>query len=464
MAGIGFQLRRLLKEGSPSGMLKAYTYAAVISSGPWLCSILCLGALTYLASRRIGEQEVQLFRTLVIYCYAASLVALGPFQMAFTRHIADRLYLGDDKALAPAFLSSTLFLAALQGLTAAIALSFLDLTPSCRLYAGSLYVITSLIWHAMLFLSAARDYGSIVWAFVAGSAVSVAASWTLGERLGALGYLMGFTFGQALLWALLASRVLVEFRAEQALDSAILGSVRRFQTLAWIGLLANLGIWIDKAVFWVSAEGRSVLGFLRVCDPYDSGMFLAYLTVVPAFSLFLARVETDFYDAYREFFGVILKKRGWKAIAERHRLLGEALERGLGAILKYQGMLTALCLLFAEPLARLGRLSPDGAAVFRVGVLGAFLHVIFLFILIFMLYLDLRRLALAMSALFCALCLGLTLLTLRMGPSFYGYGYAGAGLISAVTGYLALGWAFRKLPFYTFARQPLVAPLAEEED
>ncbi len=40
MAGIGFELRRILKRDSFTGLLGAYGLAGVISSGPWVLSVL----------------------------------------------------------------------------------------------------------------------------------------------------------------------------------------------------------------------------------------------------------------------------------------------------------------------------------------------------------------------------------------------------------------------------------------
>ena len=40
MAGIGFELRKLLRKRTYTGMLQAYAYAGIISSGPWVLSIV----------------------------------------------------------------------------------------------------------------------------------------------------------------------------------------------------------------------------------------------------------------------------------------------------------------------------------------------------------------------------------------------------------------------------------------
>lgn len=39
MAGIGFELRKILKRDSLLSLMQAYSYAALISSGPWIMSI-----------------------------------------------------------------------------------------------------------------------------------------------------------------------------------------------------------------------------------------------------------------------------------------------------------------------------------------------------------------------------------------------------------------------------------------
>ncbi len=45
MAGIGFELRKMLRGDSFLSDMSAYLYAAMVSSGPWLMSVLCLAVL-----------------------------------------------------------------------------------------------------------------------------------------------------------------------------------------------------------------------------------------------------------------------------------------------------------------------------------------------------------------------------------------------------------------------------------
>ena len=103
MAGIGFKLRSIMQKGTYSAQFAAYAYGAVISTGPWLISIISIGILNYLCQTVLQEQERILFRTILVYTYMGSLVFTGPFYMATTRYLADRMYSNDYPAILPTF-------------------------------------------------------------------------------------------------------------------------------------------------------------------------------------------------------------------------------------------------------------------------------------------------------------------------------------------------------------------------
>ena len=461
MAGIGFRLQLLLNEETTGSQLKALFYSAIIATGPWLISVTCIALIGLLTPAGLGQQAVEAFRVTVTYAYACSIITVGMGYMVVTRHIADRLFAGDEGALAPAFFTSALMVVGVQAVLGGVAAFFLEGPFAYRVTTVALYIIISLIWHAMIFLSAARDYDAIVRAFFVGSAVCVGASWALGSLTGWVGYLVGFTLGQGVIWALLCCRVLIEFDAAHVWDGSVPTAFRSYRELFWIGLFYNLGIWIDKFVFWFGPEGRPVMFPLWTYSPYDSALFLAYLTVVPASTLFLIKVETGFYDAYRDFYGAIERRASLPQIRARQEELGATLTGGLGAVIKIQGAISATCLLFSDVIIDVVGLAPSATGMFRVGILGAFLHSLFLIALVMIMYFDLRRLALRLSLMFCLLNFGLTLATQSLGHAWYGYGYAVAALISFGLAYLFLAQQVNRLIYLTFAGQPVVVPAVE---
>ena len=74
MAGIGFELRKLLKRESLLGILRAYGYAGLISSGPWVLSILGIMLVGILSVGKVSPTiRVQQFLVVVNYIMAGSL-------------------------------------------------------------------------------------------------------------------------------------------------------------------------------------------------------------------------------------------------------------------------------------------------------------------------------------------------------------------------------------------------------
>jgi uncharacterized membrane protein len=93
MAGIGFELRRLLRKNTLLGLVEAYAYAGIIGSGPWVFSIvgiLLIGIFS--ASVVVPDFLVTQFQTSVTYLVASSLILTGLVQLAFTRFVSDRLF------------------------------------------------------------------------------------------------------------------------------------------------------------------------------------------------------------------------------------------------------------------------------------------------------------------------------------------------------------------------------------
>ena len=49
MAGIGFEIRKILKEKTIFSIVRAFSYAGVISSGPWIISMVSILIAYYIA-------------------------------------------------------------------------------------------------------------------------------------------------------------------------------------------------------------------------------------------------------------------------------------------------------------------------------------------------------------------------------------------------------------------------------
>lgn len=462
MAGIGFQLTKLMQKRTLAGGLQAYGYAALIGSGPWVLSMVTLAALGLVLNRAGAARELDLFFVAVTHIFAFSLVATGPLQLLLSRHAADAVFAKEDERVFPAYLGGlalTLAVNAAMGL--GFFLGFVPAPPLFRFAAAGVLMVVSAIWIAAVYLTSVKDYTAVVRCFALGYAVSFFAAWGLSRAAGVGGTMAGFLAGQIVLLLALTRVIHQEFGAASAPSFAFLEYFRRHRDLALCGLAYNLGIWIDKPLhWWLSPHGYRVAGALHASPLYDQAVFLSFLSVAPGMAVFLLTLETTFAGRYAEFFRLVVEKGTLRDILRTKAEMVEALRDGIAQLLKFQGGVTLALVLGAEPLLGALGLGAVQTLVFRVTLIGVCLLVLFLALLTVLFYLDRLRDALWCCTVFAILNAGVTLAGLMADERWYGLGFTTAAAAAvAMAGALA-NRALQKLEYTTFTSQPIYGAAA----
>ncbi|MFT7623440.1 MAG: putative membrane protein [Myxococcota bacterium] len=454
MAGIGFRLREIVQAKTYTEWAQLYFYSAVIFAGPWLSSVLCLAALSVFALPDLQQEGVALFTITVVYCYAFSLITTGAVQLPVTRYVADRLYVGGASGVVPSFVSVVILTAPIQALSAAAFLAFCDVSLAYKVSAMGLYVVISLIWMAMIYLSAAKDYGSIVLGFILGYATSFGLGQLFASWFGVEGLLSGFLAGQTLLCFWLVWRIFEEFANSTSFNLEFVGAFKAYPNLAWAGFFYSAGIWVDKLIFWFGGGGIRVHSLFYTHFPYDSAMFFAYLTIVPSLALFLVRVEVDFYEAYKAYFGGILNKEPLASIESRRAEMVTRLKVALYKVLIYQGLCTIAVLVLMPWFLDWMNISRVHTNLFRVAAIAGVVHVMLLLSFIILLYFDFRGAVMWLSLLFFVSNALLSWYTVDK-PHLFGMGYLGAAAITLACSSAIMHFRLTNLEYVTFVQQPV---------
>ncbi|WP_320169599.1 exopolysaccharide Pel transporter PelG [Maridesulfovibrio sp.] len=455
MAGIGFELRKMLRKDSYLAEMSAYLYAAMVSSGPWLMSVLCLAVLGLYSYSGFSRLDQDIFRTTIVYVYAFTLIYVGFIQLVVTRYLADRFYLNDTKSTMTAFWTGSLIVLAIGAVIGGGGIWFFELPMTYKIIAVVLFLIVAMIWMAMIFLSAVKDFSSIVQAFAIGTSVSVGGAFFLYPIMGLDGYLLGYTVGQAVIFFWLLARLLAEFPAGRVWDPAMLTYFIKYWELALIGLFFNMAIWIDKILFWFAPDSRMVVPYLRTHNMYEGPIFFAYLTIVPSLAIFLVKVETNFYEHYHDYFAKIVSKKDFSSIMEEKKAMISMLRESLREILIIQGALTGLCIFMAPEFIATVGLSPLQKPLLQVALVGSLLQVLLSVAVIILFYFDLRKEVLAVTLVFLFSNAGLSWLSIQLGFTFYGYGYCYSCLISLMCAFFLVSKSVDNLEYITFSSQPL---------
>jgi len=456
MAGIGFELRKLMRTGTYTGIMRAYVYAGVISAGPWVISIfgiLCLDFLKYFDV--FGAEAIQYFQVSITYLIAISLIFSSFLQHSFTRYVADRLFEKKLDFIVPNFNGALLLLTVFSGILGIVVTSWLFAAQGVyyQLLMSGTFVVLCDIWLVTLLLSGLKNYRAIFVIFALGYGISILACYLL-RFYGLNGLLLGFFIGQFVLLVCMLFILYYYYPSDRIIEFDFLQGGQIFIALVFTSLFYNLGIWADKFIFWYSPlNSHAILGPLRISMIYDLPIFLAYLAIIPGMAVFLFRIETNFAEHYQRYYDAIRNGETlFNIIGARYQMI-DAARQGVFDIFRIQGVTVVLAFFLGPTLLSWLNISKYYVYLFNIDVVGTGLLVVFLVILNIFFYLDRRRNTLLLTLLFFVLNVVLTLLTLHLGVFYFGYGFVMALLIVNVIAIILLDRDFNRLEYITFMRK-----------
>ena len=456
MAGIGFELRKMLRRDTLLGLMQAYTYAGLIGAGPWVLSIvgiLLIGVLSIPFVLPTGL--ITQFQVSVTYLISLSLVLTGPLQLAYTRFTSDRLFEKRRDLVLPNFHAVMFIVTAASTLLGGLAVVFLfpQQTAAYRLLMLAGFVVMGNIWIATIFLSGMKQYMSIIVVFFIGYAVTTGAALAL-NRFGLTGLLSGFVIGQTVLLAGLLALIYRDYRSDHFISFEMFRKQYRYPALMLTGFLYNLGIWLDKFMFWYSpGTGQPVIGPLRASIIYDIPVFLAYLAIIPGMAVFLMRIETDFVEYYDAFYDAVREGASLQHIERMRNAMVEALRNGIWEIMKVQAIAAMMLFAAGTILLQWLQISTLYLPLLYIDVIAASMQVVFMGTINVFFYLDKRKIVLSLVGTFVVSNVVFTAITLSLNPAYYGYGFAGSLLLVVLASLYLLDRKLDSLEYETFMLQ-----------
>jgi polysaccharide biosynthesis protein PelG len=457
MAGIGFELRRMLQKKSVGGRGQAYAYAAIIGSGPWVMSMVAILAIGLIHARANSPTDfVGQFQVSITYLMAFSLILTSPLQLMFTRFIADRLFERRHRLVLANLFGALIVTFLTSGVLGAIALAlWFDGTAFYRQCMLTAFVTLCGIWIVMIFASAIKAHQQILLVFLMGYGITVGASLGL-RNFGLEGLLLGFVIGQVCLLFTLLALVVRQYPGDLMVSFDFLRRKQIYPSLIFTGLFYNAGAWADKFVFWADPlTSVNLFGPLLASPIYDLPIFLSYLSLIPGMAVFLIRIETDFAEKCERFYLTITRGGTLLQIMDAKKDLVEAVRVGMLTMLKVQGATTIILLMMGTELMLWFGIAPTHRALLQIDLLAVVIQLLLLAILNVLFYLDQRQAALRLCLLFFVSNALFSWLTLHLGPAFYGYGFALAVLLTGSVGLLILMRKLKQLEYETFMLQPV---------
>ena len=267
------------------------------------------------------------------YAVALSLILSGPFQLMFTRYVADRLFEKESERVLPNYLTA-LTLCMLMSFAVALLLSFY-LFYGKPYYYHLLFTFTvsilSGLWLTNALLVGLKRYKYIFLSFFISYLTSgvLFILFLLIKKSLFLSFL-AFYIGQFILLNLLIYRVISDYPSNKLVEFDFLNKKWAYNSLAVSGFFYNFGIWADKLVFWFSPlTGEPIFANVRTSVVYDIPVIISYISLLPGMAAFFLKIEGEFAEKYDEYYKAV---REWGTLELLYRTANRMID-GARAVL-----------------------------------------------------------------------------------------------------------------------------------
>ena len=462
MAGIGFELKKLFQKKGVLNTAKAYGYATVICAGPMLLGILLLlGIMALCSVFEITVPTRELLVSMITYTLLASVLVTSFLSMVVTRYVADMLFEDHKQAVLPAFWGSTVIMMVVGSVLWAIFLIFSGATIPQGALMFMLFNELIIVWNAMSFLTAVKDYKSIFTSFITAVAVTV----LLGVLLLYLavpaveGILCAVSvgYGVMVVWHVI---LLHRYFPHTDLGAfTFLHWIDEFLPLALSGLFMNVGMFSHLVILWFSEIGVQVHGLFFGAPWHDVPALIAFLTALMTTVNFVVSVEVNFYPKYRNHYSLYNDKGTIGDIKQSEREMLDTLKTEVFYTALKQLLFTAVCIALGGYLLDMLPLGFNEVmrGYFRTLCVAYGLYAIGNMLMLILMYFTDYKGACMVSAIFAGGTILLTLISMLFPAVYYGMGFLLASMVFVVVTAFRLDYFTKRLPYYILAAQPLVA-------
>ncbi len=307
MAGIGFELKKIISENSISSFFKASASGIFIVSGPWLLSILTLSVIS-LITANYSNGIISQFFGILVYVNAFSLIITGGLHYIITRIFSDYIFEKRVNYALSFILINGIFIAII---TFILTMLFLVLASGLKLSNMTLSLIiafqvcvTNFLWIILIFVTYLKWYKNILLSFIAGIVLIIICLVTESE-INLNNLLMYYTFGNFLTLLSLISISCKSYKPERISSYEVIKVIMRYfskyKYLLLTGFFYYVSFWIDKILNWYFI-GEYIDGLkIKLLTSYDLSMYIANLTIIPGMVFFIINTETSFFIGIKKF-------------------------------------------------------------------------------------------------------------------------------------------------------------------
>lgn len=439
MAGIGFELKKVFIKHTITSSVKGFSYAIFVTSGPMIINLIMIVTIVgILEIAGVPLRNRDLFESAIMYSYIFSLINVSGFTMMISRYTADKLYVEDPSDILASLLGVIAMCCVTGGLVGLAFYSFSPLPFIFKVLSYTIFIELSIINILMVYISAVKDYKKVAISFCIGLLSTIMFSlffiFVKIEVLTAV--LAGVATGFLVNMLFLVSVIKGFFEAMSNETFNFMRYLKKMPLLFLTNLFYTVGLFCHNIIFWIwSGLSVKAMDTYIYAPSYDTATFYAMFTIIPSLVIFVVKVETSFYDKFKEFGQSIMNGGTWRDIKKAKEKMVEVLKNELSFIFELQLIITLLSIIIGVNLVLpMIENNQQTIELFVFLAIGYFLTYMTFIMLTFLLYFDNQEDAFKVALLFMSSTIIFTLVSIELGPDFYGLGICGSSLLSTIVG------------------------------
>ncbi len=462
MAGIGFELKKLFRKQGFFASVRAYGYTAVITTGPMLLGVVLLLGLKQICDfAGVSTFDRELLNSMVTYTLLASLTVTSYFSLIVTRFIADMLFEERNEEVLPSFWGSSVQMMVVGGTLWLIFLIFSGATFFQGVLMYILFQELVIVWHAMSYLTAIKDYRNMFRSFF----VAIGLSLFLGAILViilhypavesllfsvSVGYGVKMVYDVVLLYR--------HFPRSKRSAFTFMTWMDKFKELPWIGFFTNMGLFSHLVIMWASELSVHIKGLFYGAPEHDVPALMAFMTLLITTINFVVSVEVNFYPKYRNYSSLYGDKGTGGDIVQAEKEMLRVLKTELFYTALKQLLFTAFAIAVGGYLLDMLPLGFNELmkGYFRTLCVAYGLYAVANMLMLILLYFVDYTGAFWATMLFGIGTVVFSVISLFFPVVYYGFGFLVAAMLFLIVTILRLNYYTKRLPYYILCVQPLV--------
>lgn len=463
MAGIGFRLRKLFmnSEHEPFGSTKAFLFSAIMSVGPWFIAATALNLILLISKTvDLSKNNQILFMSTIFYVFIFSQIITNVFQYIITRFVSDCIYKDKIFKIKSAYIGSIKLVSIISFLVSVIFIERGTLSIGYKISFVVLFVVMSLSWITMIFISLLKKYKFILFSFFLGNFVSVVLGYlflkyppTFIKEEPIFWMLFSYTVGIFLNFIMTTMYIMRAFPGKSKNQFEFFTYFKGYFILVLIGSFYILGVWGHVFVNWIVGDSYTIANTFLVSPVYEVAVFYGYCTVIPSMIYFAVFLETKFLPMYKDYFGKLCVSGKYEDVKEALKLMKQTLIEEILYCMELQLLISITFVLIANVMVNELDMDTYLLDMFRIIVFASYGAIFVSILITLFLYFDLRFQAMVLSLTMFITSFLFSYIFGIMGSEFTGFGFFLSSILTFAVGVYMFYKLFDSLNYTIMFRQ-----------